>query len=52
MILYTGGTFDLFHYGHMEFLKACKKISTKVVVSLNTDAFVESYKGSVPILQY
>ena len=52
MILYTGGTFDLFHYGHMEFLKACKKISSKVVVSLNTDAFVESYKGSAPILQY
>jgi glycerol-3-phosphate cytidylyltransferase len=52
MILYTGGTFDLFHYGHMEFLKACKKISTKVVVSLNTDAFVEFYKGSAPILQY
>ena len=34
MILYTGGTFDLLHYGHMQFLRACKKISSKVVVSL------------------
>jgi len=52
MILYTGGTFDLFHYGHMQFLKSCKKLSSKIVVSLNTDEFVESYKGRAPILSY
>lgn len=52
MILYTGGTFDLLHYGHMQFLRACKKISNKVVVSLNTDDFIESYKGEAPILSF
>ena len=52
MILYTGGTFDLFHYGHMQFLRACKKLSETVVVSLNTDEFIEDYKGSPPILTY
>lgn len=52
MILYTGGTFDLFHYGHMNFLKKCKSISEKVVVSLNTDDFIKNYKGKSPIMTY
>lgn len=51
MILYTGGTFDLFHFGHVNFLKNCAKISTEVVVSLNTDEFVSEFKRS-PILSY
>ena len=52
MILYTGGTFDLFHYGHMSFLKKCNNISDKLVVSLNTDEFIKSYKGKAPIMSY
>lgn len=42
--LYTGGTFDLFHYGHVSFLKQCSKICDNVVVALNTDEFVAEYK--------
>lgn len=51
-VLYTGGTFDLFHFGHINFLKQCKNIADEVVVSLNTDAFVERFKGNKPILNY
>lgn len=51
-LLYTGGTFDLFHSGHVNFLRNCKKIASRVVVSLNTDEFVERYKGSKPIVSY
>ena len=43
-VLYTGGTFDLLHYGHLNFLKKCKQFSGRGVVSLNTDAFVRQYK--------
>jgi glycerol-3-phosphate cytidylyltransferase len=50
--LYTGGTFDLFHSGHINFLKTCKKLADFVVVSLNTDDFVERYKGKKPIVSY
>ena len=50
--LYTGGTFDLFHSGHVEFLKKCSEISDYVVVSLNTDEFIEAYKGKAPIISY
>jgi glycerol-3-phosphate cytidylyltransferase len=50
--VYTGGTFDLFHYGHVNLLKACKKIGDIVIVALNTDEFITLYKGSPPIVPY
>ena len=51
-ILYTGGTFDLFHYGHINFLKQCSILSDNIIVSLNTDEFITEYKGSPPIMSY
>jgi glycerol-3-phosphate cytidylyltransferase len=50
--LYTGGTYDLFHYGHVNFLRQCSMLADEVIVSLNTDEFIKSYKGSSPILSY
>jgi len=50
--LYTGGTFDLFHSGHVEFLKKCAMMASEVVVSLNTDEFIEAYKGNPPVMTY
>jgi glycerol-3-phosphate cytidylyltransferase len=50
--LYTGGTFDMFHSGHANFLKHCKSLADRVVVSLNTDEFILKYKGSLPIMSY
>ncbi|MGA1776980.1 MAG: adenylyltransferase/cytidyltransferase family protein [Flavobacteriaceae bacterium] len=52
MTLYTGGTFDIFHYGHMNFLKKCSLLADRVVVSLNTDEFIEEYKGRPPVMSY
>lgn len=52
LTLYTGGTFDLFHSGHTNFLFVCSEISDYVVVSLNTDEFIESYKGKPPVISY
>ena len=54
-IVYTGGTFDLFHSGHLRFLKACRRLAGddgRVVVALNTDAFIQAYKGSSPIMSF
>jgi glycerol-3-phosphate cytidylyltransferase len=51
LVVYTGGTFDLFHAGHAAFLKRCSELG-KVVVSLNTDEFIEAYKGKSPVLSY
>lgn len=55
MKLYTGGTFDLLHAGHVNFLRQCKNIvgaSGKVVVSLNTDEFIFAYKKVSPVMSY
>ncbi len=49
--LYTGGTFDLFHAGHVNFLAQCKEIAAHVTVALNSDDFVAQYKGDL-ILPY
>ena len=53
--IYTGGTFDLFHSGHVNFLKRCQQIAGvdgEVVVALNTDEFIYEYKKKKPVLTY
>lgn len=54
-IVYTGGTFDLFHAGHVNFLRQCKIIAGEdglVVVALNTDEFIKRFKGKAPVYTY
>lgn len=48
-IVYTGGTFDLLHAGHVKFLQQCATYG-EVVVALNTDEFVQEYKNTTPIM--
>lgn len=53
--VYTGGTFDLLHAGHIDFLQVCKKVAGDlglVIVSLNSDDFVERFKGKKPVCSY
>lgn len=55
MIVYTGGTYDLFHAGHASFLAECRKLAGtdgKVVVALNSDAFIATYKARPPVCTY
>lgn len=49
--VYTGGTFDLFHSGHVAFLRRCALVGS-VTVSLNTDEFIYAYKGKPPVMSY
>lgn len=49
--VYTGGTFDLFHAGHVQFLRKCANLGW-VVVALNTDEFVKEFKGKAPIMTF
>jgi len=49
--IYTGGTFDLLHAGHVELLRKCKELG-EVTVALNTDDFIENYKRKPPVMTY
>lgn len=50
-VVYTGGTFDLYHKGHVDLLRRCYELG-EVVVALNTDEFVREYKGLSPVNTY
>ena len=50
-LVYTGGTFDLFHAGHVRFLSRCAEFGS-VVVGLNTDEFIQEYKSKPPVLSF
>lgn len=47
------GTFDLFHAGHVAFLRRCRVLANggSVIVGLNTDDFAASYKRR-PTIDY
>lgn len=47
--LLTIGTFDTPHAGHAAFLRRCERFADEVVVGVNSDAFVERYKGHRPV---
>lgn len=50
MIVYTVGTFDLLHVGHLALLKRCKELGDTVAVGVASDEVVNSYKPNVPVI--
>lgn len=50
MVVYTVGTFDLLHVGHLALLKYCKTLGDVVAVGVASDEVVNSYKPNVPAI--
>lgn len=48
----TIGSFDTPHIGHAILLKECERYGDRVVVGVNSDEFIEQYKGELPIYKY
>jgi D-beta-D-heptose 7-phosphate kinase/D-beta-D-heptose 1-phosphate adenosyltransferase len=44
-IVFTNGCFDILHIGHVTLLEECRRLGTKVVVGVNSDASVRRLKG-------
>ena len=50
MIVYTVGTFDMLHVGHLALLEYCKTLGDVVAVGVASDSVVNSYKPNVPVV--
>ena len=50
MIVYTVGTFDLLHVGHLALLKYCRSLGSTLAVGVAADAVVKLYKPNVPVV--
>ncbi len=50
MLVYTVGTFDLLHVGHLALLEQCRKLGDVVAVGVASDSVVNSYKPNVPVI--
>lgn len=50
MIVYTVGTFDLLHVGHVALLSHCRTLGDVVAVGVASDQVVNSYKPNIPVI--
>ena len=51
-LVYTAGTFDLLHLGHVRIIRAALAFGDKVIVAVSTDELVEAYKGRKPVVPF
>ena len=50
MVVYTVGTFDLLHVGHLALLEFCATLGDTVAVGVASDEVVKLYKPNVPTI--
>ncbi|MDR3129492.1 MAG: adenylyltransferase/cytidyltransferase family protein [Tannerellaceae bacterium] len=50
-IVYTSGTFDMFHYNHLRMINYARSLGDILIVGVSTDELVCSYKAA-PIIPF
>jgi len=50
MVVYTVGTFDLLHVGHLALLEYCASLGGTVAVGVASDEVVKLYKPNIPAI--
>ncbi len=50
-IVYTSGTFDMFHYNHLRMINYARALADILIVGVSTDELVSSYKAA-PIIPF
>jgi len=51
VIVYTSGTFDMFHYNHLRMINYARSLGDILIVGVSTDELVSSYKEH-PIIPF
>jgi glycerol-3-phosphate cytidylyltransferase len=51
-VVYTCGTFDLFHIGHLRILENAASLGETLIVAVSTDELVEKYKNVRPTIPF
>lgn len=47
---YTQGTFDMFHIGHLNLLRNARHCCDRLIVGINADELVKTYKQKTPVI--
>ena len=50
--VFTSGSFDLFHIGHLNILEKSAALGDELIVGVSTDELIEKYKGMPPIIPF
>ena len=50
--VFTSGSFDLFHIGHLNLLERSAELGDELIVGVSTDELIEKYKGMKPIIPF
>lgn len=49
---FTQGTFDMFHIGHLNLIRNARQYCDYLIVGVNTDELVETFKGKRTIVPF
>ena len=49
IVVYTSGTFDMLHANHIKMIEYARALGDILIVGVNTDELVASYKRNVSI---
>ena len=50
--VFTSGSFDLFHIGHLNILERSAELGDELIVGVSTDELIQHYKGMPPIIPF
>jgi glycerol-3-phosphate cytidylyltransferase len=51
-VVYTSGSWDLLHVGHLNMIRRSRELGDYLVVGVSTDELIEEYKGMKPIIPF
>lgn len=50
--VFTSGSFDLFHVGHLNILERSAALGDELIVGVSTDELIQYYKGMPPVIPF